>query len=1768
MLNRPSIAVNKWVVALVGAVLALVAILVLSSPMQNGIFAHEDTENPNHIHYDENGTGEVRDFDSTDPEGSAIEWNVRGVDAADFEIDSAGVLTFKESPDFENPTDRARAEADLNADNDQDDPGEAAFAAGDNNYQITVSATEVWDESNESLPAKRTDIALTVIVGNENDDGKLTLQWLQPEVGTAITATLTDPDGGITGSKWKWYTSKVADPEVGTDFHWNLVADNLVPAGTTPDTVSSYIPQGDNVDDDAATDVAVDEGKHLRVRVEYTDTHGANKTVSGISMNPVRAEVAPGANASPDFEDDTDTRTVPESTAVGDPVGLPVTATDTDNDIVTYELDDDADSTNPLATLSDLQFFDIDMETGQIEVAGQLDFDAVGQGRVANAEAGTYMVIVRATDPSGLADNITVTITAENANEDPIVTGRAELSVVEGTIDITDENAELVYTRLPDAPPITALPDPTGQQNEYVYADPDRLDSIARWDLEGDDAGAFDHSGRFEPRYLQFKTAPDYENPTDMNRDNVYEVTLVATDTNPLGTGAGIGKVNVWVTVTNVEEAGMVVFTEGGETAYVNEMLVAEVQDPDAHGGDLGEPHEGVHIVNWQWSRAGTNAAGAEFEDIVGETTNTYTPRDMDRGFYLRATARYTDPLREPDDSATELDERISTEVDTLSLRTEMATTENAVRVAPGPESEPTFDETGDETGTVTRYVAEQTAPGGNVGAPVAAMAANTNETLIYDLEGSDAQYFNIDGMGQITVGGDVEGTQDTEPGTDPELDFDDPTKKQRFSVTVKVEVENGDANQKAEVDVDIIVTDVNETPELTEGEAAVDDYPEIDEDGAPNTAAVETYVVKDPEGATISWDLRGADAALFTIAGGVLRFVNPPDFENPRDVDGDLTDGNHSDEAGLIADNNFDDTATPDATASDNEYNVVVRAIASRASGHTGPAETLDTTVTVTVTNVNEKGDVVIEWLQPEVGIEIMASLTDPDGAVTGVIDWVWEVSEVEENVLDIDTDAHWGTAPGAGSTSESYTPAGANLDDNLDTNDDTIDEDKYLRVTASYTDPESQDQKTARAMSAYPVQARGLGEKNQSPDFVGDKVERSVAETADLDDDVPGAVVATVVAPSSTDILTYGLRAVVVTGNDNDLDVMPPGVTAPADADAAAADAAAFDIDKATGQITVAQKLDFESRGPAGNRDGMYVVVVTVTDPSKLGDSIVVVITAEDENEDPVLSGRPELTIDEIDSSDESADDPDFDGNPGPVGQTPAVATVNVYNVVDQDRRAATQRWELEGEDAGEFQLIGEVGRTLVFRNQPDYENPADANGDNVYKVTVVTFDGDDGRGEFDVCIAVTNIDEAGKITLRDEDGNELVQPYAQGPITADLTDPDGVVNEVTWVWSRAQIDPPGSSRDDARNPIADATSATYTPTNTDTSFFLHVMAEYRDATSGAPVEDDDREAEVTAAHAVLEVADLKRAPAFPEYPEGGIGADGTVTVEVAENSPSTTYVGEAIVAAVDPDLGTTLIYTLEGDDAKYFALATLPVLDGEGNPMMVNTRQIVVAQPLPNDEDAPDMWDKVDLNYEVDDANTYTVELKASDGALDDTITVTITVTDRNEAPSMPMARGTGTTTPSNNAPEFAAATDTREVAENTAAGENIGAPVEATDADAGDTLTYTLGGTDMASFDIDMATGQLMTKESLDFEMKDSYTIEVTASDGADSAMVTVTITVTDVTTGNPTGDTYDAVEDGVIDGPEVLQAVRDYFAGDILGTDVLAVVRLYFAGRSN
>ena len=132
--------------------------------------------------------------------------------------------------------------------------------------------------------------------------------------------------------------------------------------------------------------------------------------------------------------------------------------------------------------------------------------------------------------------------------------------------------------------------------------------------------------------------------------------------------------------------------------------------------------------------------------------------------------------------------------------------------------------------------------------------------------------------------------------------------------------------------------------------------------------------------------------------------------------------------------------------------------------------------------------------------------------------------------------------------------------------------------------------------------------------------------------------------------------------------------------------------------------------------------------------------------------------------------------------------------------------------------------------------------------------------------------------------------------------------------------------------------------------------------------------------------------------------------------------------------------------------------------------------------------------------------------------------------------------------NAAPMFESETATRVVAENTAAGMNIGNPVAASDAN-GDALTYTLSGTDAASFDIGSATGQLMTLVALDYETKSSYEVMVTASD-SDSAsdMITVTITVTNVE--EPGMVTLWAGEDALTMAPQV----GDTITGAVMDPD--------------
>ncbi len=207
-------------------------------------------------------------------------------------------------------------------------------------------------------------------------------------------------------------------------------------------------------------------------------------------------------------------------------------------------------------------------------------------------------------------------------------------------------------------------------------------------------------------------------------------------------------------------------------------------------------------------------------------------------------------------------------------------------------------------------------------------------------------------------------------------------------------------------------------------------------------------------------------------------------------------------------------------------------------------------------------------------------------------------------------------------------------------------------------------------------------------------------------------------------------------------------------------------------------------------------------------------------------------------------------------------------------------------------------------------------------------------------------------------------------------------------------------------------------------------------------------------------INVTDVNEAPAFAE------GTEASRTVP--ENTASGQDIGNP-VAATDPDAGGTLTYSLGGDDAASFGIVS-------------TTGQIRTAAAL-----------------DFEDKHEYNVTVTVTDGDLTDTIDVTINVTDVNEPPAF----GEG-------------AEASRTVAENTAAGQDIGAAVSATDPDSGDTLTYSLGGTDGASFAIVSTSGQLRTAAALDFETKNQYDVTVTVTDGSGlTDTIAVTINVTNV-----------------------------------------------------
>ncbi len=583
---------------------------------------------------------------------------------------------------------------------------------------------------------------------------------------------------------------------------------------------------------------------------------------------------------------------------------------------------------------------------------------------------------------------------------------------------------------------------------------------------------------------------------------------------------------------------------------------------------------------------------------------------------------------------------------------------------------------------------------------------------------------------------------------------------------------------------------------------------------------------------------------------------------------------------------------------------------------------------------------------------------------------------------------------------------------------------------------------------------------------------------------------------------------------------------------------DAGAFSIDSSSGQLRTSASLDYETKSS-------YSVTISVSDGNGGSDSITITINVTDVDETPLnnapvfsdgdsttrsiientgsgvnigtavsatdtdgdtltytLSGDPDAGAFSIDSNSgqlktsatldyeskssysvsvTASDGTDTDSisvtiNVTNVNEAPAfsdsdsatrsiaenvAANINIGSAVSAvDPEGSKLTYTLGGTDTASFSLDSATGQ-LKTKARLDYESK------KVYSVSITVSDGS-LTDSITVTINVTNLDET---------------PSNNPPIFTDGTSTKRSIAENTA--ADKSIGTPIAATDADNNRLAYLLSGTdassFSIDDTNGQLKTNAVLNHETKSSYTVVVTVTDGSDTDTITVTINVTDVNEAPV--------IAANTDTTLSIAENTTAGVNIGGA-VSATDPDDGVALTYTLDGTDAASFDIVS-------------TTGQLQT---------------KTALDYET--KARYLVTIIVSDGTLTDTIDITINVSDVDENRALVFTAGDSITinvadVDENRAPVFTDGdSTTRSVAENTGSGVNIGSAIGATDADADD-LTYSLGGTDAASFSIDSSSGQLRTKAALDYETKDSYSVTITVSDGTLTDEIDITINVADV-----------------------------------------------------
>ena len=308
---------------------------------------------------------------------------------------------------------------------------------------------------------------------------------------------------------------------------------------------------------------------------------------------------------------------------------------------------------------------------------------------------------------------------------------------------------------------------------------------------------------------------------------------------------------------------------------------------------------------------------------------------------------------------------------------------------------------------------------------------------------------------------------------------------------------------------------------------------------------------------------------------------------------------------------------------------------------------------------------------------------------------------------------------------------------------------------------------------------------------------------------------------------------------------------------------DAASFEIDASSGQLRLASgvSLDFE-----GKRS--YRVIVSVSDGADqnddaddvIDDTINVVVSVTNVNEAPVVSGNTSPSIAENSSA--------------------AVAT---YTGADPERDAL--EWSVNSSDF----WISSRGQ-LYFASPPNYED-----GNTSFSIRVTAEDPDGLRGSLDVTVTVTDVEEAGVLTL------SPLRGWQNTRFDAMLDDGDGSVSGEAWQWAR-------STNRSSWQDIAGARSSSYTAGADDVGNYLRATVEYSDQRGG------NKSASAVLGERIGDSGSRPPSNTAPTFDEAELPRS------VGQGTSAGRSVGPP-VKATDPDSDDILTYTLSGPDADKF-------------------------------------------------------------------------------------------------------------------------------------------------------------------------------------------------------------------------------------------------------